>query len=86
VLLLGLRGKLSARADADGASQAQDAIALAASSDAINLQADAYANLAETERLLGRADEAGAATAKAVGLYARKGNHAAAQRLQTLKV
>jgi len=86
VLLLGLRGKLSARADADGASHAQDAIDLAASSDAINLQADAYANLAETERLLGRADEAGAATAKAVDLYVRKGNRAAAQRLQALKV
>jgi class 3 adenylate cyclase/tetratricopeptide (TPR) repeat protein len=82
VLLLGLGAKLAARSDED----ARAAIELAATTDALNLQADAYANLAECLRQLSRMDDAIAATAKAVELYQRKGNRAAAARLQPLKV
>jgi class 3 adenylate cyclase/tetratricopeptide (TPR) repeat protein len=82
VLLLGVRAKLAARSDED----AREAIELAASTDALNLQADAYANLAECLRQLGRPEDAIAATAKAVELYQRKGNRAAMARLQPLKV
>jgi class 3 adenylate cyclase/tetratricopeptide (TPR) repeat protein len=82
VLLLGVRAKLGARSDED----AHAAIELASSTDALNLQADAYGNLAECLRQLGRPDDAIAATAKAVELYQRKGNRAAAGRLQPLSV
>ena len=61
-------------------------IELASTTDALNLQADAYANLAETLRLLDRTEDAAAATATAVRLYTRKGNRAAVARLQPVKV
>ena len=82
VLLLGLRAKLDARSDED----ARIAIELASSTDALNLQGDAYANLGEVLRLLGRADDATAATAQAAERYTRKGNRAAVARLQPMKV
>jgi hypothetical protein len=54
--------------------------------DALNLQADAYANLAETLRQRGRTEESAAAAATAVKLYERKGNHAAVARMQPVRV
>jgi hypothetical protein len=86
VLLLGLRAKLRARADDDSDAEARVAIELAETTDALNLRGDAFANLAEAQSLLGNSDEAAAAAAKAGELYVRKGNRAAAARLQTLKV
>ena len=82
VLLLGLRAKLADASIAD----ARTAIELASTTDALNLQADAYANLAETLRQLDRTEDAVAATATAVRLYTRKGNRAAVARLQPVKV
>jgi tetratricopeptide (TPR) repeat protein len=85
VLLLGLRAKLRAR-EGGGEADAHRGVELAAATDALNLQGDAYANLAETRRLLGRTEEAGADAATALELYSRKGNLAAAARLEALKV
>jgi class 3 adenylate cyclase/tetratricopeptide (TPR) repeat protein len=82
VLLLGLRAKLGGRSIDD----ARAAIELASSTDALNLQAEAYTNLAETLRQLGRTEDAAAATGTAILLYTRKGNRAAVARLQPLKV
>ena len=82
VLLLGVRAKLEGRSIDD----ARSAIELALTTDALNLQGDAYANLSETLRLQGRAGDAAAAAATAVKLYERKGNRAAVARLQPLKV
>src|SRR5436190_759219 len=82
VLLLGVRAKLEGRSIDD----ARSAIELALTTDALNLQGDAYANLSETLRLQGRAEDAAAAAATAVKLYERKGNRAAVARLQPLKV
>jgi len=86
VLLLGARAKLGARANEDGLADTRTAIELALTTDALNLQADAYANLAETLRLLGRADDSAAAAATAAKLYERKGNRAAVARLQPVRV
>ncbi|MFL5944523.1 MAG: adenylate/guanylate cyclase domain-containing protein [Gaiellaceae bacterium] len=86
VLLLGLRAKLRARSDDEGDAEATAAIALAESTDALNLRGDAFANLAETHRLLGDDDRATAAAVKAVELYTRKGNRSASARLQALRV
>jgi hypothetical protein len=82
VMLLGPRAKLAEGSIED----ARTAIELASTTDALNLQADAYANLAETLRLLERTEDAAAATATAVRLYTRKGNRAAVARLQPVKV
>jgi len=82
VLLLGLRAKLGGGSIDD----AREAIELALTTDALNLQADAYANLAETLRQRGRTEESAAAAATAVKLYERKGNHAAVARMQPVRV
>jgi len=82
VLLLGLRAKLGGCSIDD----ARTAIELASSTDALNLQGDAYANLAATLRQLDRTEDAAATTATAVQLYTRKGNRAAVARLQPVKV
>ena len=86
VQLLGLRARLRARLTEEMLDDARTAIELASATDALNLQADAYANLAEMLRLLGRAEDSSAATATAVALYTRKGNRAAVARLQPVKV
>ena len=86
MLIQGLQAKLAARGGRDGEEAARDAVALAAGTDALNLQADALANLAETLRLLGREAEASAAADEAARLYERKGNVAALARLQTMTV
>jgi tetratricopeptide (TPR) repeat protein len=81
VLLLGLRAKLAGRVD-----DARAAVELASATDALNLQGDAFTNLAETLRHVARADDAAAAVATAVKLYERKGNRAAVARVQPVKV
>jgi len=82
VQLLGLRAKLGGGSIDD----ARGAIELASTTDALNLQAEAYANLAAMLGQLGRTEDSAAATATAVKLYTRKGNRAAVARLQPLKV
>jgi len=81
VLLLGLRAKLSG-----GVDDARAAVELASATDALNLQGDAFTNLADTLRHVARADDAAAAVATAVKLYERKGNRAAVARVQPVKV
>jgi class 3 adenylate cyclase/tetratricopeptide (TPR) repeat protein len=81
VLLLGLRAKLSGRVD-----DARAAVELASATDALNLQGDAFTNLAETLRHVARAEDAAAALATAVKVYERKGNRAAVARVQPVKV
>ena len=82
VQLLGLRAKLGGGSIDD----ARGAIELASTTDALNLQAEAYANLAAMLGQLGRTEDSAAASATAVKLYTRKGNRAAVARLQPLKV
>jgi class 3 adenylate cyclase/tetratricopeptide (TPR) repeat protein len=82
VQLLGLRAKLGGGSIDD----ARAAIELASTTDALNLQAEAYANLAAMLGQLGRTEDSAAASATAVKLYTRKGNRAAVARLQPLKV
>jgi tetratricopeptide (TPR) repeat protein len=86
VLLLGVVAKLAARGDDDGEAPAREAVELAEKTDALNLQAEAYANLAEALLLLDREEDAAAAAGAALRLYERKGNRAAVARLQTMKV
>ena len=86
VLIQGVQAKLAAQGGRDGEEAAREAVVLAAGTDALNLQADALVNLAETLRLLGREAEASAATVEAARLYERKGNVAALARLQTMTV
>jgi class 3 adenylate cyclase/tetratricopeptide (TPR) repeat protein len=59
---------------------AREAIALAAATDLLNVQADAYSDLADVLTLGGKADQAGAALAQALGHYERKGNIVMAER------
>jgi tetratricopeptide (TPR) repeat protein len=53
---------------------AESAVALAATTDALNLHADALTNLAEVLHAAGRIDEATERNHEAVSLYERKGN------------
>ena len=57
---------------------AQEAVKLLEDTDLLNTRADAFADLAETMRLLGRDEEASAARAEALELYETKGNLASA--------
>jgi class 3 adenylate cyclase/tetratricopeptide (TPR) repeat protein len=86
VLFLGLEGKLTARAGGGGKVAARSAVDLAATTDALNLHADALVNLAETLKLLSRNEEAAAAADEAVRLYQRKGNMAAVARVHPATV
>jgi DNA-binding SARP family transcriptional activator len=63
---------------------AREGVAVAAGTEFVGLHADVLLDLAEVLRLAGRADEAAAATAEAVGLYERKGNAAAARSARVL--
>ena len=56
----------------------REAVELLEDTDLLNTRADAFADLAETMRLLGRDEEASAARAEALGLYETKGNLASA--------
>jgi hypothetical protein len=59
-------------------------VALAESTDSLELQAAALANLGEVLGLGGRRGEADATVAQAVALLERKGNVVAAQRIRGL--
>jgi tetratricopeptide (TPR) repeat protein len=85
-LLLGVQGKLAARAGKGGEREAETGVELAAATDALNLHGDALANLAETLRLLGQEEEASLAAERAARLYERKGNIAALARLEAMTV
>jgi hypothetical protein len=62
---------------------AREAAELAATTDDVNLQADAHATLAEVLRAA-RPEQAAAAMRRALALYECKGNVAALERLQVL--
>jgi tetratricopeptide (TPR) repeat protein len=59
---------------------AREAVAIGDRGDALNLQADAYADLAEVLALGGKREEAAAALAEALDRYERKGNVVMAER------
>jgi hypothetical protein len=80
ILWRAVRAKLLARrrAFAEAESLARDAVSRAESTDALNQHARALLDLAEVFRLDARDDEAATAVGTALGMYARKGNLAAA--------
>jgi len=63
---------------------AQAAVALAAETDYLNLQADARMDLAEVLSLGGRIGEAASRTHEALELYERKGNTVSAERVRSM--
>jgi class 3 adenylate cyclase/tetratricopeptide (TPR) repeat protein len=65
---------------AEAEEVAGEAIALAATTDLLNVQADAYSDLADVLTLGGKAEQAGAALAQALRRYERKGNIVMAER------
>jgi tetratricopeptide (TPR) repeat protein len=72
---------LAARAGyADAERLAREAVTLAAATDLLNVQADAYADFAEVLALAGKRDEAAAALWQALDRYDRKGNIVMAER------
>jgi tetratricopeptide (TPR) repeat protein len=77
----------AAQARLDGDDRlARDAVALADETDALSLQGDARASLAEVLEASGASDEAVAERERARELYSKKGNVAAASRLATARV
>ena len=80
VIWRGTRAKILAhRGEAAAATElGNEAVELLRETDLVNTRADAFSDLAETMRLLGRDDEATAAQARALELYAEKGNIASA--------
>jgi predicted ATPase/class 3 adenylate cyclase len=82
VTLRGTRAKILARRGEleDAERLAREAVALAEPTDALNMQGDALANLAEVLRLGGREQEALAPLERAAGLYGLKGNVVARDR------
>ena len=75
-----VRARLAARSGdvGEGIRLAESALALAQSTDELNVQARGNLVLAEVLRLAGRPRDASAAVARAVGLYEAKGNVAGA--------
>jgi len=73
--VLGRRGE-----HAEGERLAREAVALGEQTDLLSYQADAYADLAETLLLAGRAREAEEALQEALARYERKGNLVMAER------
>jgi tetratricopeptide (TPR) repeat protein len=63
---------------------AREALALVASTDALNRHADALLALAEILRVQGREDEAGAHIGDALRLYEQKGNVVSAERAKAM--
>ena len=80
VIWRGTRAKILAHRGEAAASieLANVAVELLRETDLVDTRADAYSDLAETMRLLGRDDEAAAARARALELYEAKGNIASA--------
>ena len=83
VIWRGTRAKVLAR---DGRPEAidvaQEAVELVGETDLVNIAADAYADLAETMRLLGREEDAAAPRERALELYQAKGNLASAAAMR----
>jgi len=84
VLWRGVQAKVLARRGSSEEAErlVRASVSLAESTDSLELQAAALANLAEVLGLAGRASEADAIFARAVPLLERKGNVVAAQRIQ----
>jgi len=80
----GVRAKVSARrgAFAEAERLAREAVAIGAETDMLNVQGDAWADLADVLLLAGRGDEAAAAFEEALARYERKGNLASSQRIR----
>jgi hypothetical protein len=70
--------------DTEADQLAREAVALAERTDMLNLRAAALLDLAATERAGGRPDDGSAATRRALALYERKGNLAAAAAVRAL--
>ena len=77
-----VRAKVLARGGgyAEAERLAREAVALGDTTDILNMQGDANADLAEVLLLSGNAGEAAAAFEKALGIYKRKGNLVMARR------
>jgi tetratricopeptide (TPR) repeat protein len=77
---------LARRGDLDEAERlGREAVEIASgTADILDLQAEALADLGEVLRLAGRLRESQAAVEEAIGLYGRKGNVVAADRLRAL--
>jgi tetratricopeptide (TPR) repeat protein len=80
------RAKLSARRGKPGEAEAtaREGIALAATTEFVDLRGDALIAYAEVLRLAGRNDEAAAATRQAVAIWEAKGNVVHAERARAL--
>jgi hypothetical protein len=63
---------------------AREAVAIASSTDYLDLHANTLADLAQILTLAGRADEAATTRAEAIRLYNEKGNVAAVRTLRGL--
>jgi class 3 adenylate cyclase len=68
----------------EAARVAREAVALAGTTDALNLHGDALMALAEVLRILGRSDQATEAAQQALDCYARKGNVVSTQQAESL--
>jgi tetratricopeptide (TPR) repeat protein len=79
-----VRAKVLARRGehAEAERHAREAVALGEQTDLLDLQGDAYADLAEVLSLAGRPKEATEALEQALARYERKGNLVMAQRAQ----
>ena len=77
-----VRAKVLARRGgyAEAERMAREAVALGDTTDIVNMQGDAYADLGDVLLLSGNAGEAAAAFGKALELYKRKGNLVMARR------
>ena len=77
-----VRGKVLARRGEHGQAERllREAVGLAGGTELLNLQGDAWSDLAEVLSLAGKADEAAAALEQALERYARKQNLVMAQR------
>lgn len=86
ILLRNARAKLLARRGALGEAEevSRDAVRLAEATDWLDLHGDTLLGLAEVLGLMGRTEEATAATLEAADLFDRKGNAVSAGRANTL--
>ena len=82
-LLAKVRAREARHAEAE--ELAREAVATISDSDAIVMQADALADLAEVLRLGGRYEEAAAVLTEAANLYERKGNRVSAATMRLLE-
>jgi class 3 adenylate cyclase/tetratricopeptide (TPR) repeat protein len=83
VIWRGTRAKLLARdGDTGGAELAREAVELVGETDLVNIEADAYADLAQTLRLLGLEKDAAVPRERALELYQAKGNLASAASMR----